>query len=297
VGRGIGAGFVLVLAAACAVPEAPPCFSDSDCPAGERCDIFSGSCHNVGGGCSPATCTADCLAAGYTTGACSGTICQCSGTPTDGGPDDAATTCDPAECTAACAALGAIGTCDETGCTCGTAADADADARDDATVPDEAASPDDAARDDTAVDDARTDDAAVDDAAVDDAAVDEGSVDDAAVDDAGAPDDTGPATGPCGGPFSGSGDFGDSGWYCLDNYTFRAIAGNSYTISTCASCSGDTYLVVSGACSCEDDDGCSGLCSECSCTATSDGDANICASTYSDSSATWSYTVTGTCRL
>jgi hypothetical protein len=296
VGRGIGAGAALLLATACAVQELPPCFSDSDCPVGERCDIFTGDCRlvadagpdDVGGGCAPAACTASCLAGGYASGACDGTTCRCSGTPTDGGPDDAPA-CDPAACTASCASIGAIGTCEDSGCVCGSAADADADAdvRDDAPAPDEATPTDDGARDD----------AAVDDTAVEDAAIEDTAVEDVATDDAGAPEDSGPPTGPCGGPFSGSGDSGESGWYCLGDYTFRAIAGNMYTISTCGSCTGDTYVQVTGACSCSDDDGCGDLCSECSCTATSDGDVNICASTYSLSSATWSYTVTGTCRL
>lgn len=105
--------------------------------------------------------------------------------------------------------------------------------------------------------------------------------------------------GVCPGPFSGSGSNGGSGATCLANNTFTAIAGNSYTISTCDSYTGDSYLVVSGSCSCSNDDtgGACGLGSTCSCTAASTGVANICASTYSTSSATWSYAITGTCAL
>ncbi len=93
------------------------------------------------------------------------------------------------------------------------------------------------------------------------------------------------------GPFTGNGSDGGSGTRCLQTYRFMAIAGRSYTISTCDSFSGDPYLVVSGVCACNNDDSC-GLGSACTCVASFTGIATVCASSYSDMSATWSYTLT-----
>ncbi|MBI5485862.1 MAG: hypothetical protein HY905_00870 [Deltaproteobacteria bacterium] len=107
---------------------------------------------------------------------------------------------------------------------------------------------------------------------------------------------TGPVYGPCGGPFSGSGCSGGSGGTCLASYSFNAVAGNSYVISTCGSFSGDTYLRLTGCCNLSNDDWC-GLGSEITCTATCTGPVNICASTYSSSCATWNYTVAGSCLV
>ncbi|MBI5500454.1 MAG: hypothetical protein HY907_09435 [Deltaproteobacteria bacterium] len=310
-------GAMLVLAAACAVQGPTLCENDLDCVGG-RCDIFSGTCVWIPdaridtGSCDQAACDSSCRTSGYAAGSCSTGSCTCSGSPDggtedagpdDGGPDEAPG-CDPALCTSICVGLGSpTGRCEADSCVCSGGGDADAviddgavdeAPADEGTAVDDAGAPDEARDDGTIDETAPPEDVAIEDAATPDEAVaDETSP----PEDAGAPEDTAPPTGPCGGPFSGSGDWGDSGWYCLDNYSFRAIAGNTYTISTCASCSGDTYVVVSGACTCEDDDGCGGLCSECTCTATSDGDANICASTYGTSSATWSYTVSGVCRL
>ena len=110
------------------------------------------------------------------------------------------------------------------------------------------------------------------------------------------PTDCGLCPGVCPGPFSGSGSNGGSGTTCLGTYSFNAIAGNTYTISTCGGSTGDTYLVVSGACSCTDDDYCASFGgSQCTCTATSSGPVTICASTYSSSSGSWNYTIAGTC--
>jgi hypothetical protein len=95
---------------------------------------------------------------------------------------------------------------------------------------------------------------------------------------------------PPGGPFSGSGCNGQSGAVCLATYPFNVTAGRTYTISTCPNFTGDTYLVVSGACSCFNDDYCQ-LGSSCSCTATSTGTATICASTFGSQCASWNYTV------
>lgn len=97
----------------------------------------------------------------------------------------------------------------------------------------------------------------------------------------------------CASGFSGSGSNGGSGATCLRTYTFPVVAGRTYTISTCASYTGDTYLVVRGACSCINDDSCV-LGSQCTCTATSTGTATICASSYATNSASWNYTVTST---
>jgi hypothetical protein len=113
-------------------------------------------------------------------------------------------------------------------------------------------------------------------------------------DDGSPRDDSGLPPGSCGGPFTGSGSGGESGAVCLETYGFSAIAGNLYVISTCGSFSGDTYLAVRGACTCESDDECD-LGSECSCIADYDGEATICASTYDGDFATWSYTVSGDC--
>jgi hypothetical protein len=98
----------------------------------------------------------------------------------------------------------------------------------------------------------------------------------------------------CPGPFVGSGSNGGSGAVCLGTYTFNTIAGNVYTISTCNGYSGDTYLRVTGTCACSSDDAC-GAGSACTCLATANGTATICASTFGSSPASWSYTVTGTC--
>ncbi|MEI8257657.1 MAG: hypothetical protein WCJ30_18430, partial [Deltaproteobacteria bacterium] len=94
------------------------------------------------------------------------------------------------------------------------------------------------------------------------------------------------------GPFAGSGSSGNSGATCRGTYTFPVVAGQTYTISTCGSFSGDPYLVVSGACSCTNDDYC-GNASQCTCTATTTGTATLCASTFATLAATWSYVVTG----
>ncbi|MBI5502271.1 MAG: hypothetical protein HY907_18655 [Deltaproteobacteria bacterium] len=100
--------------------------------------------------------------------------------------------------------------------------------------------------------------------------------------------------GPCGGPFSGSGSGGNSGAVCLATYSFNAIAGNTYIISTCGSYGGDPYVRLSGCCAGSNDDSC-GLGSQISCVATCTGPVNICASSYSSSFASWNYTVAGTC--
>ena len=298
----------VVLVASCAVQGPTFCETDRDCMGG-RCDILSGTCVSVPDGrtdsvtCDPTACNSSCAASGFSAGSCAAGSCTCTNPP-DAGTEDATTddvgsdesaSCDPAACASLCVDLGSeSGRCEAGSCFCSGGPDAD--------VPVDDGAVDEAPRDDgTVIDEATTPDETIlpEDIVVDEASLPDETVADEAtvVDEATAPEDTGPPTGPCGGPFSGSGDWGDSGWYCLADYTFRAIAGNTYTISTCASCSGDTYLVVSGACYCEDDDGCGGLCSECTCTATYNGDANICASTYGSSSATWSYTVSGVCRL
>ncbi|MBI2436402.1 MAG: hypothetical protein HYV41_01495 [Candidatus Magasanikbacteria bacterium] len=94
------------------------------------------------------------------------------------------------------------------------------------------------------------------------------------------------------GPFSGSGSGGSSGSSCLNSYNFATVAGKSYKISTCSNFSGDPYLKVSGTCTCSNDDACGAYSSECTCTATANGTATICASTYGSSSAFWNYNVT-----
>ncbi|HEY3357907.1 MAG TPA: hypothetical protein VGQ83_31945 [Polyangia bacterium] len=98
----------------------------------------------------------------------------------------------------------------------------------------------------------------------------------------------------CPGPFPGSGSGGGSGATCFDTFNFMAKAGYTYTISTTASYSGDTYVVVYGACNCTNDDY-GGLGSQCTCTAAYDGPAYICASSYGSASASYNYTVTGDC--
>lgn len=94
---------------------------------------------------------------------------------------------------------------------------------------------------------------------------------------------------------TGAGSGGGSGAYCLATYTFPVVYGRSYEISTCGRSTGDTYLKVTGACTCTNDDAC-GLGSRCTCTASYTGTAYICASTYGSSSATWDYSVSGNCR-
>ncbi|MDP2342491.1 MAG: FG-GAP-like repeat-containing protein [Deltaproteobacteria bacterium] len=101
----------------------------------------------------------------------------------------------------------------------------------------------------------------------------------------------------CADPPPGSGSNGQSGVTCLTIDTFNVIAGNSYTIDTCDRNVGDTFLVVSGACSCSNDDGCVNNGSICSCTASSTGIATICGSTFSTASATWDYNIAGVCSL
>jgi len=54
----------------------------------------------------------------------------------------------------------------------------------------------------------------------------------------------------------GSGSGGGSGATCLASYDFAVVAGWTYTIGTCATFTGDTYLRVTGACACSNDDGC-----------------------------------------
>lgn len=89
---------------------------------------------------------------------------------------------------------------------------------------------------------------------------------------------------------SGSGAGGNSGTTCHATYTFWANAGSTHTISTCGSFSGDTYLKVSGACTCSNDDAC-GSGSSCTCTASTSGNVTVCASTYGSLSGSWNYTV------
>jgi hypothetical protein len=160
----------LLLAAGCATPGSPDCYRSEDCPSGQRCDLVTGACLPIvdaggeldaslddGGACTTTECAASCRARGYPDGgACLGTTCQCVGTPTDGGLEDAAETpdvaldtggCDLVECTANCAAFGLAGECRTDGCVCTGGADADAD---------------DGTRDDAA-DEARTDEGGADD--------------------------------------------------------------------------------------------------------------------------------------
>ncbi len=92
---------------------------------------------------------------------------------------------------------------------------------------------------------------------------------------------------------AGSGTNGGSGARCLAQYTFNVEAGRTYTISTCGRSTGDTFLVVTGACACSNDDACD-VGSECTCTASATGVAVLCASTYAAQTASWSYAVTAT---
>jgi hypothetical protein len=94
----------------------------------------------------------------------------------------------------------------------------------------------------------------------------------------------------CPGELRGGGTANQPG-ECLARYTFRVEAGRSYTISTCDEFTGDPVLRVTGACACANDDAC-GLGPRCTCTATEDGEAEICASSYQFTAATWSYSVT-----
>ncbi len=105
--------------------------------------------------------------------------------------------------------------------------------------------------------------------------------------------DFSPGGGVCQSGLSGSGTDGGSGAVCHQRYTFAVVQGRTYTVSTCGRSSGDTFLVVSGDCNCSNDDGCAGGGSACTCTATSDGIAVICASTFGSATASWSYSVTG----
>ncbi|WP_375765795.1 hypothetical protein NR798_29310 [Archangium gephyra] len=52
----------------------------------------------------------------------------------------------------------------------------------------------------------------------------------------------------------------------------------------------NTYLKVTGACSCANDDAC-GYGSACTCTASTSGYVTVCASSNGASSASWNYTV------
>lgn len=92
---------------------------------------------------------------------------------------------------------------------------------------------------------------------------------------------------------AGSGTNGGSGARCLAQYRFNVEAGRTYTISTCGRSTGDTFLVVTGACACSNDDACD-VGSECTCTASTTGVAVLCASTYATQTASWSYAVTAT---
>jgi hypothetical protein len=94
----------------------------------------------------------------------------------------------------------------------------------------------------------------------------------------------------CRSALAGSGSNGMSGARCLQNWNFTVVAGRTYTITTLGQFTGDPFVVVSGACSCRNDDTC-GLGAQCTCTATSSGTATICASTFSSTSATWNYIV------
>ena len=98
---------------------------------------------------------------------------------------------------------------------------------------------------------------------------------------------------PCASGFAGSGANGGSGARCLSSYRVNVEAGRTYVFSTCGRSTGDTWLVVSGACACSNDDFCD-VGSECRCTATATGVATICASTYGTQSAAWNYAVTST---
>lgn len=162
---------LLVPLAGCATVESAECRADEDCPAGERCQVATGTCFRPAdawgeadadadgaGACVPSTCSAECLASGYAGGTCAGTVCVCGGTP-DAGPEDAGpdrpdtAICDPVECDANCAPFGMTGECRAEGCVCLGGADADADAP-----------RDDAVAGDATVEDGRTEDAPADEA-------------------------------------------------------------------------------------------------------------------------------------
>ena len=89
----------------------------------------------------------------------------------------------------------------------------------------------------------------------------------------------------------GSGGDGRSGARCLQEFSVQVESGHSYTFSTVGRSSGDTFLRVSGACNCSNDDARNSVASECECRATQTGLATICASTYSGNSASWDYSV------
>ena len=89
----------------------------------------------------------------------------------------------------------------------------------------------------------------------------------------------------------GSGNNGRSGARCLQEFPVQVESGHSYTFSTAGASSGDTFLRVSGACNCSNDDARNSVASECECRATQTGLATICASTYSGNSASWDYSV------
>jgi len=90
-----------------------------------------------------------------------------------------------------------------------------------------------------------------------------------------------------GGGTTSAGD--DTG--CLATYTFRVERGHTYTVSTCGSFTGDPLVRVAGACRCANDDACE-LGARCTCTATEDGEATICAASFPGLAASWSCTVT-----
>ena len=90
---------------------------------------------------------------------------------------------------------------------------------------------------------------------------------------------------------SGSGTGGQNGTTCFTTYDYPVMAGYTYEISTCGSFSGDTYLKVTGACECTNDDANGGLGSACTCTATSDGTMTVCGSTFGTAAATWNYVI------
>jgi hypothetical protein len=94
------------------------------------------------------------------------------------------------------------------------------------------------------------------------------------------------------GPFSGYGTGGNYGRSCIARYNFNVVVGHTYTISTTHHFGGDTFLRVSGACSCSNDDFARGFGSQCSCRATRNGVATICASSFGSRRATWNYRVT-----
>ena len=89
----------------------------------------------------------------------------------------------------------------------------------------------------------------------------------------------------------GSGGDGRSGARCLQEFAVQVESGHSYTFSTVGRSSGDTFLRVSGACNCANDDANGSVASECVCRATQTGLATICASTYAGNAASWNYSV------